>query len=527
MMREWDFPVALDATAELSVYLQIARAIAQDIRRGRLVAGDRLPGTRRLAEILGVHRNTVLAAYTELAMEGWVTTSVKRGTFVSHDVPESSARQGTQQEPAPVGGHVLGFDLPDAGDLPEPTNCGVPKTGTGANDRRPDFVFSGGLPDVRLLPARALGRAYSRALRVSWRTTLMYAEPEGHPKLRVALAKMLASTRGLVAPADRVFVTRGAQMGIWLVARALISPGDVVAVEALGYRPAWDSFRMAGARIVPIPVDEHGLSIAHLKALMTTERVRAVYVTPQHQFPTTVTLSPERRHELLLLATAHRCAIVEEDYDHEFHYEGRPVLPLAAADHAGVLIYVGTLSKVLAPGLRIGFVVAPIALMPRLAAIRSNVDLQGDHCLEYAIADLLEDGEIQRHVARMRGVYRARRDALADALHHVLADTLTFTLSSGGTALWAAMVDGIDVEAWSQRARAAGVAVPTGRRYDFHARSLPFVRLGFAALNEREIAEATRRLARCLPALGDRPVGAPRLATRARLASASPVPAVV
>lgn len=520
-MRESDFPVALDPSSELSVYLQISRAIAADIQRGRFVTGDRLPGTRRLAQILGVHRNTVLAAYTELAMEGWVTTAEKRGTFVSADLPAPRVRSGEAPGSAPgADPQAIGFDLPDDGATP--TVCSA-VADLAPTERRPDFVFSSGLPDVRLLPARALGRAYSRALRVSWRTSLMYADPEGHPKLRAALAAMMASTRGLSASPERVFVTRGSQMGVWLVARALVSPGDVVAVEALGYRPAWEAFRQAGARVVPIAVDEQGVRVDQLEALMASTRVRAVYVTPQHQFPTTVTLSAERRAQLLRLAVAHRCAIVEEDCDHEFHYEGRPVLPLGASDRAGVVIYIGTLSKVLAPGLRIGFVVAPLALLPRLRAIRSNIDLQGDQCLEYAIADLLEDGEIQRHVARMRRVYRARRDALVQALRQMLPDALTFRPGPGGTALWCAVAEGIDLEAWALRARAEGVALPTGRRYDFEARHLPFIRLGFTSLNEREIAEATRRLARCLPE------GAPAIPRRtqpARLAGASSMTAL-
>jgi GntR family transcriptional regulator/MocR family aminotransferase len=494
-MRGWDFPVEIDASAELPIYLQIAQGIANDIRRGRLVARDRLPGSRRLAQMLGVHRNTVLAAYTELSMEGWVITSPTRGTFVSPDLPEHRVKQMGARGP-----QALGFDLSASSAIPVQAECGTGRFAIRPGHLRPEFMFSSGLPDVRLLPATALGRAYTRALRVSWRTSLMYGDPEGHPKLRAALATMLASTRGLATAAENVFVARGSQMGVWLTARAIVTPGDLVAVEAPGYRPAWEAFRMAGARLVPIDVDEHGIRVDQLQRLMSSERVRAVYITPQHQFPTTVTLSPERRDMLLRLATAHRCAIIEEDYDHEFHYEGRPILPVASMDRSGVVIYIGTLSKVLAPGLRIGFIVAPLPLQERFAAIRSHIDLQGDQCLEYAIAELLEDGEIQRHIARMRRVYRARRDALAETLRRELPDVLSFALSPGGTGLWTRVADGIDVDEWADRALKEGVALSTGRRYDFYGHSQPFVRLAFASLNERDIAEATRRIARCVPA---------------------------
>jgi GntR family transcriptional regulator/MocR family aminotransferase len=490
-MRGWDFPVKLDSASGLAIYLQIAKAVTDDIRRGRLAAGDPLPGTRRLARTLRVHRNTVLAAYNELAMEGWVTTSPKRATFVARDLPETRVRQMQGS-----GSNRLGFDLSETTAARALAGCVDDRSGFPI-DRRPDLGLWSGLPDVRLLPVTALGRAYSRALRMSWRSSLMYSGPEGHPKLRAALATLLATTRGLAASADSILVTRGSQMGVWLVAQALVAPDDVIAVEDLGYRVAWEAFRMAGARLVSVPVDEHGLRVDRVRELMATERLRAIYVTPQHQFPTTVTLSTERRELLLKLAAVHRCAIIEDDYDHEFHYEGRPVLPLAAADKAGVVIYIGTLSKVLAPGLRTGFVVAPGALHERLATIRSYVDLQGDQCLEYAIAELLEDGEIQRHVARMRRVYRTRRDALVAALHRELADALTFTPGPGGTCLWARVSEDIDVEEWRECARLAGVAMSTGQRYDFQRRPIPFVRLGFTSMHEREIEESVRRMARC------------------------------
>src|SRR5207244_1344963 len=159
-------------------------------------------------------------------------------------------------------------------------------------------------------------------------------------------------------------------MALDLAARALIRPGDAVAVEAYGYRPAWEALRLAGAELIPLPVDDHGMRIDALRALVSARRVRAVYVTPHHQYPTTALLAPGRRIELLEIARTERIAVLEDDYDHEFHYEGRPVLPLASADPGGVVVYIGTLSKLLAPGLRLGFAVAPRAMIERMAALR-------------------------------------------------------------------------------------------------------------------------------------------------------------
>jgi GntR family transcriptional regulator/MocR family aminotransferase len=202
------------------------------------------------------------------------------------------------------------------------------------------------------------------------------------------------------------------------------------------------------------------------------------------------------------MARARRIAVIEDDYDHEFHYHGRPVLPLAGDDPDGVVIYVGTLSKVLAPSLRIGFIVAPEPLIARLAAIRALVDRQGDSILERAVAELVEDGELQRHTSRARRVYLARRDTLAAALAEHLGDALSFTLPAGGIALWARAAAGIDVDAWAARARDAGVGFRTAREFTFDGHRAPFMRLGFASLDENELREAVQRMVGALKAMG-------------------------
>ncbi|HRI67305.1 MAG TPA: PLP-dependent aminotransferase family protein, partial [Polyangium sp.] len=242
-----------------------------------------------------------------------------------------------------------------------------------------------------------------------------------------------------------------------------------------------------------------GLSVDALEVLLAREPIRLLYLTPHHQYPSTVLLSSSRRLRLLELARTHRFAILEDDYDHEFHYDGRPVLPLASADRSGVVVYMGTLSKILAPGLRIGFVVAPVPLIERLAAIRNFIDRQGDQAMERAIAELLEDGEVQRHARRMRRIYQERRDVLAQALLKQLGDVVEFQVPSGGIAMWVRVAQDIDVDDWVERAADRGLAVHAGRRYAFDGRSRPFLRMCFASLNEREIREAVGRLAASRP----------------------------
>jgi GntR family transcriptional regulator/MocR family aminotransferase len=282
-------------------------------------------------------------------------------------------------------------------------------------------------------------------------------------------------------------------MALDLVARVLLGRGDAVAVEALGYRPAWDALAAYGAKLVPVPVDAQGLDVDALARLARRRKLRAVYVTPHHQYPTTATLGAARRLALLELARAHRFAILEDDYDHELNYDGRPILPLAARDEAGTVVYVGTLSKVLAPGLRVGYVVAPRKVQDSLVRARLRLDRQGDLVLERALASLFEEGEIERHALRMRRTYRARRDAFVALLRDQLGDRLSFTVPLGGMALWAEAF-GIDVDAWAARARKRRVVLQTGRHFTFDGARLSCLRLGFAALDEDELARAVHIL---------------------------------
>jgi GntR family transcriptional regulator / MocR family aminotransferase len=484
-MRAWSFPLELDPGAGEPLFLQITRSISADIRRGRLRPGTRLPGTRTLARTLSVHRNTVVAAYDELLAEGWIESSEARGTFVSRALPDLSprtfSRRLSQREQVP--GHA-GFDL-----KPAPERADLAKAPPGS------LVMSIGVPDLRLLPTAALARSYRRAVRQEPLSVLGYSDPEGHPRLRAALAVMLSAERGLATGPDDIVVTQGSQMALDLVARAMLAPGDVVAVEGFGYRPAWEALQYHGARLAPIPVDDAGIDVDALKAVARRTPLRAIYLTPHHQYPTMVTLAAGRRLALLEFARNARTAIIEDDYDHDFHYEGRPVLPLASVDRAGVVVYVGSLAKILAPGLRLGYVAGPRVLLERIATHRSFLDRQGNQAVECAVAELLEDGEVQRHARRARRVYKRRRDFFMAALRRRFGDAVSFRAPSGGMALWV-KVAGADVDAWAARALESGVLFHAGRRYAFDGKRNPFVRLAFASLSEAELAEAVRRLGR-------------------------------
>jgi GntR family transcriptional regulator/MocR family aminotransferase len=488
-MSHWQLSLDLDARSDnrSPVFVRIARSVSDDITRGRLRAGQRLPGTRTLARSLGVHRNTVVAAFDELVAQGWVETDPARGTFVSKvPVPLRRVRNAAPDRRLVEEPRFLLPDAPERASVPI-----VPK----------DTLFlAGGRPDPRLFPTEEFARAHRRSLRLHGREVLDYGDPRGEPRLRAALASMLADRRGVACEADDVLVTRGAQMAIWLAAHVLVEKGDRIAVEANGYPPAWKAMREAGAELCPIPVDRDGMRVEELAPLLAHGELRAVYVTPHHQFPTMAVLAPARRIRLLELARRHRFAILEDDYDNEYHYHGRPVLPLASLDESGSVIYIGTLSKVLAPGLRIGFMVAPRVVVERAARARSFLDRQGDRATELAIAELLEDGEVQRHAQRARRVYSARRDVLITELRARLGDVVDFELPAGGLALWARVARGIDVDRWAERSLARGVGFQHGRLFAFDRKKTQTARFGFASLDEKELGEAIRRLAAALPA---------------------------
>ncbi len=476
----WPLQLTIDPGSRVPLTAQIADGVVAGIRSGRLRTEQRLPGSRALAQALSVSRNTVVAAYEELTAQGWLRMTRGSGAFVCAVMPTVVSARGERNW------SQLGFDL-----RPK-----VPRDLRGSRDDL-RIVWDWGIPDARIAPIAEIARAYRHALTPE---TIGYGRLDGRrtSRLQQCLAEMLSLTRGHPVPAANVLTTRGSLMALYLVARVLVRPGDVVAIEEPGYDSGWKQLQLAGAEIAPLPVDAEGVSVSALRKLCARRRVRAIFVTPHHQFPTTVTLSASRRVELLQLAQEQRIAVIEDDCDHEFHYDGRPVPPLFNSDPAGNVIYVGSLSKILAPGLRLGYVVAPAALIAELASFRQLIDREGDKPLEAAIAELFDDGTLARHYNRSRRVYRARRDALFEMLQRKLGGALELTLPHGGMAIWARVDPGVDVEAWAARAFEQGLFFRTGRLFYLDHAPRQFVRLGFACMDEAELEVAVARMARAL-----------------------------
>lgn len=466
------FSLDLDGNSQAPLFLVIAKAIIRDIRSGRLPPQTRLPGTRTLARQLAVNRNTVDAAYQELIAQGWAETLPASGTYISRDLPQSS-------EP------------------PKPSHSVQATQKASVSSPTPSLSFNDGAPDTRLVPSKALARAFRRAvIRPDFQQRSDYQDGMGNAALRQALSDYLTSHRGKHYAADHILVTRGSQMALYLSARTLLSQDDAIAMEDPGYPQAREAFLATGARVIGIPVDDKGICIESLEhALNANPEIRAVYITPHHQYPTTVTLGAARRLRLLELARRYDLVLIEDDYDHEYHFEGRPVHPIASmANENQQVIYIGSLSKLLSPGIRVGYVHAPPNLLEPMLEVRSIIDRQGDIPLEMAIAELMANGELARHTRKSRQLYRARRDIMADNLHAAFGKTIDFNLPTGGLAIWLRLPRDVDIRSLAHEAEQQGLSVTPGEYFTVDVMPPRAFRLGYGALDNTQIQEAVKVL---------------------------------
>ena len=287
-------------------------------------------------------------------------------------------------------------------------------------------------------------------------------------------------------------------MAIYLLAKLLLEPGDVVVVGDLSYPSANLVFDECGANRLPVSVDGQGLVVEAIEEICRKQPVRLVYVTPHHHYPTTVTLSAERRIRLLQLAEQYGFVVLEDDYDYDFHYTGSPILPLASADAAGMVVYVGSFTKSIAPAFRVGYVVCPPNLIEQLGYRRRIIDRQGDTVLEQAIAEMLAEGDIQKHLKKAQKAYLQRRDVFCDLLNTELGNAVSFTIPAGGMAVWSEFDKAIDLSALAARCRDRGLLVNNGRFYQPTAPSIHHTRLGFASKTPDEMEQGMAILSRSI-----------------------------
>ena len=411
----------------------LAQQLADELRRrvqvGSLGPGERLPAVRALASKLGVTPETIAAAYKRLTAEGYLRGQVGRGTFVA--APPLRAEEDPLA-PFEAAGALPPFRSQAAGPSP-PAHRDLLRLAS--HPSLVSFAASVAAPD--LAPVQDLRRALSEVLAADGPRALQVGATEGYAPLRTAIAALLAR-RGLKVDPATVCITSGCQQGIDLAAKVFVGPGDAVLVEQPSFLGALEAFRARGARIVGVPVEADGLRVEALPGLIQRHQPKLLYCMPTYQNPTGRSLSPEKRRALLRLAASYDLPIVEDDSAGFFPLDGPAPLSLKSEDQAGYVIHLGTFSKLIAAGLRLGWLVASAAVYDKLVAAKYASDLSSDALVQRAVARLLSDGSLLEHIERVRRAYRQRRDALIEALAQprVLPPGAAFDRPGGGFNLW-------------------------------------------------------------------------------------------
>ncbi len=487
-MLPWRTIIAIDKECDVPVYLQIANSIIQEMKKGRIGPGIKLPGTRQMSEILELHRKTLVRAFEELDAQGWIEMRPSKGTFTSKELPEINPKRFyIKQEkrnsfPAETGYHVKVNN----------------RIRTPRHPHRNITGFHDG-PDVRLMPVRELGNAYksilSRAVNLRY---MSYVETAGVQKFREVLSEYLNSSRGLQTSFENIMITRGSQHGLYLISRVLFSKGENIIVGDTNYYYADRCFEITGMQMIRVKVDEHGINVDAIEKICAKKKIRAIYITSHHHYPTTVTLTASRRIKLIELSEKFGFIIIEDDYDYDFHYCSSPILPLISADQKGMIIYIGTLSKTIAPAIRTGYVLAPPNLILELARLRQIIDTQGDPIMELALAEMFDDGEIRRHMKKALHEYHLRRDFLCDLLSRHLSEFIDFKIPDGGLAIWAKFNQSVPLPLLTDKLKEQGIILSNGLIHNTGNVSMNATRMGFAWMNEKETESAVGKLVKTI-----------------------------
>jgi DNA-binding transcriptional MocR family regulator len=486
--------LTLDREAGIPLYRQIADGIRRQVASGELAAGTRLPPERTLAANLGVDRSTVIAAYRRLGAEGLVDAHVGRGTTVSQPLP--AAVSGVTPARPIDWGHLL---TPLANDDPIMDELG---TLAGRTDV---LSLASGIPAPELYPVTEFRALLDEALGARGEGLLQYCPPEGLGQLREAIAGRMSRTGPAVSP-RRVLICAGSQQGLYLLARALLEPGDTVVVESPTYHGALLVFRAVGARIVPVPHDRRGLDTDRLGDLLDRRPVKMIYTLPTFQNPTGVTLALDRRERLVALAQRHSVPIVEDDPYGALRYEGDALPSLLSLDRTpgGAVIYLSTFSKVLFPGFRLGWIVAPAPVIGRLAWLKALVDLDSNPLAQWAVADYLRQGRLDVHLANLRAHYPQRLASLEAGLAASAGAHATWQRPAGGFYLWLRLAAGLRAREVLNEAIVRGVAFVPGDLYHVDGGGRDTMRLAFSGLSPTDLTIAATRLGEAITAVAER-----------------------
>ena len=471
----------LDRDTGIPIFRQIYDGLRGAILDGRLQPGQRIPSTRSLAADLGVSRLPVLSAYEQLLHEGYLVGRTGSGTFVTKDIPDYLLRPRLIGRAAPAGRRGPGI-----------RDRIVPSTQPATEWNLPVVPFQIGLPALDLFPHTAWTKLLARQVRAETTERLAYGDPAGLRDLRVAIAEHLRTSRAVRCVAEQILIVPGSQAALRLAATTLLEPNDRVAIEEPGYFGAHRALRAAAAQLIPVPVDREGLSVSALQR--RGSGVRAVYVTPSHQYPLGMTMSASRRFALLDWAERNDAWILEDDYDSEFRYVSRPVGALQGMDANDRVIYIGTFSKALFPAARVGYVVVPSSLWTRFVESRFAFDIFMPTLYQRALAAFLESGQFARHLRRMRSAYMERRDALLRGLERHCAELVHVHNSDAGLHVAVLLRNGlVDHDVVAELQRRGLAAFTLSGAYLGPTRKQGLL-LGFGCASPQRLHAATRVL---------------------------------
>ncbi|MGF1538132.1 MAG: PLP-dependent aminotransferase family protein [Elainellaceae cyanobacterium] len=485
-----DLAISLDGASDTPLYQQLAEALRRSVLQKRLKPNQKLPPSRALAKSLEISRTTVTQSYDILLSEGYFEARRGAGTFVSPRLPEEYLQidrvaQKMLEQPGPMRLSRFGAGLQAAG-LQATAEPGG------------DISFRYGSPAAEHFPMALWRRLLARHCQSTAALLNYSADAAGHMPLRKAIADYLGRSRAVQCCAAQVIIVSGSQQALELIARLTLDRGDWVAMENPGYQGARRCFQGQGANLQGIPVDAEGIDVKALR--QCPQAFKLLYVTPSHQFPTGAILPLSRRLSLLQWAQQAGTLILEDDYDSEYRYGGRPVPALQGLDQANTVLYVGTFSKVLFPSLRIGYLVVPTAWVPLVSQAKWLCDRYSPLLEQYALTDFMVEGHFEAHIRRMRHRYDQRRQALVDALSHHLGSRATVLGENAGIHLMAQIKTDLPDDAVIRRAQRLGVGLTSARGYYVTAPKRGEFIFGYTELDESQIEEGIRRLSRVLTA---------------------------
>ncbi|WP_055447461.1 PLP-dependent aminotransferase family protein [Lacinutrix mariniflava] len=476
--------INFEKSPNTAIYIQIAQEIINAIQRGYLREGTALPGTRKFSALLSINRNTAVAVYDELASQGWVDIVANKGTFVLMPERKTAAIKAVVQGLEKIKSYpeIAGFPFQSSFNLASTEEFSIRK-----------YVINDGKPDLRLHPTHQFSKWYSASMkRASLVSKWNQAQAESNTTFSKQLCNYLNATRGFHIKPSNIVSTRSTEMSLYIVSQLLIQENDVVLVGNLSHYKSNMIFQQAGANIITIPVDAHGIDVDFIEKNFTKNSIRCVYVCAHRQYPTTVTLTAERRLKLLQLAKAYKFAIIEDDFDYDFQFSGSAMVPMASADGQGVVIYLGRLGQSFFPSFQIGFVVAPENIINEAKNYLQILDKQGDLIQKQILTELISEGEIHRLIKKNITIYKQRRDYLCACLSVYFKDYATWQVPTGGLAVWLNFESRIPLIKLAEKAKAHDLFLPKTILYQ--NKNLCAIRLGFGHLNEDEIESVIKIL---------------------------------